>query len=135
MIKSLINEYGLPWVFNRLLYSAKLKMMRTIPSTEKFFEKAVAIKRVNIFDIDVHRLEKLLMDLPDEKKKEIIIIADKAIEGKIKAFSSIELDYGNPINWHYNPITKAEVDKTLKWYKIPDFDPERGDIKVNTSLP
>ncbi|MDD4781092.1 MAG: heparinase II/III family protein [Tissierellia bacterium] len=130
MIKSLINEYGLPWVFNRLLYSAKLKMMRTIPSTEKFFEKAVAIKRIDIFDIDVHRLEQFLIDLPSEKKKEIITIADKASEGKIKVFSSIELDYGNPINWHYNPITKAEVDKTLKWYKIPDFDPERGDIKV-----
>ena len=130
MIKSLITEYGLPWVFNRSLYSAKLKMMRTMPSTEKFFEKAVAIKRVNIFDIDVHRLEKFLIDLPDEKKKEIIIIADKAIKGKIKAFSSIELDYGDSINWNYNPIKKVEIDKTLKWYKIPDFDPERGDIKV-----
>ena len=87
MIKSLITEYGLPWVFNRSLYSAKLKMMRIIPSTEKFYEKAVAIKRLNIFDIDVHRLEKFLIDLPDEKKKEIVISADKAIEGKIKAFS------------------------------------------------
>lgn len=72
MIKSLITEYGLPWVFNRSLYSAKLKMMRTIPYTEKFFEKAVTIKRVNIFDVDVYRLEKFLINLPDEKKKEII---------------------------------------------------------------
>lgn len=32
----------------------------------------------------------------------IIQIADKALEGRIQAFSSIELDYGNPINWHLN---------------------------------
>jgi hypothetical protein len=130
MIKSLINEYGLPWVFNRLLYSAKLKMMRTIPSTENLFEKTVNIRRIDILDIDVGRIENFLKELSDEKKEEIITIADNAVEGKIKAFSSIELDYGKPINWHYNPITKVEVDKTLKWYEIPDFDPERGDIKA-----
>jgi hypothetical protein len=130
MIKSLITEYGLSWVINRSLYSAKLKMMRAIPPIESFFEKTVIIKRIDLFDIDVDRLEKFLKDLSDEKKETIISIADNAVEGKIKAFSSIELDYGNPINWHYSPITKVEVDKTLKWYKIPDFDPERGDIKI-----
>ncbi len=130
MIKSLITEYGLPWLFNRSLYSAKLKTMRRIPPAEKIFEKAVTIKRIDIFDIDAGRLEKFLRDLSDEKKETIISVADNAVEGKIKAFSSIELDYGNPINWHYSPITKVEVDKTLKWYKIPDFDPERGDIKI-----
>lgn len=60
----------------------------------------------------------------------IIQIADKALEGRIQAFSSIELDYGNPINWHLNPITGVEVDKNIKWYRIPDFDVTRGDIKV-----
>ena len=54
----------------------------------------------------------------------------KLLKGKSRRFPSIELDYGNSINWHYNPITKVGVDKTLKWYKIPDFDPEIGDIKV-----
>ncbi|QEK13199.1 hypothetical protein FQB35_13475 [Crassaminicella thermophila] len=130
MIKSLINEYGLLWVINRSLYSAKLKMMRTIPSTEKLFERNVSIKRIDIFDIDAKRIEKFLSNLSDEKKEEVITIADRAIEGKIRAFSSIELDYGNSINWHYNPITKTEVDKNRKWYKILDFDPDRGDIKA-----
>lgn len=130
MIESIIKEYGIPWVLNRLLYFAKLKIMETIPSSETLFEKTVNIKRIDIFDINTYRLEKFLTSLPEKKKKEIITIADKAIEGKIKAFSSIELDYGNPINWHYNPLTKTEVNNNLKWYKIPDFDYKRGDIKV-----
>lgn len=130
MLKALITEYGLPWVINRSLYSVKLKMMRIIPFTEKVFEKTVNVKRVNIFDIDVCRIEKFLKSLSDEKKEKIIAIADNAVAGKIKAFSSTELDYGNPIRWHYNPILKIKASKSLKWYRIPDFDPERGDIKV-----
>lgn len=130
MISSLITEYGLPWVFNRTLYSAKLKMMRAIPSSENLFEKDVQVKRIDILDIIVEPIEEFLKRLSNEKQVEIVSIANKAIEGKILGFSSIELDYGNPINWHYSPITKKVVEKSLKWYQIPDFDPERGDIKA-----
>ena len=80
--------------------------MKAIPLTEKLFEKRVLIKRIDIFDINVATIEDFLNKLCDKRKEEIITAADRAAEGKIKAFSSIELDYGNPINWHYNPITK-----------------------------
>lgn len=130
MIKSLITEYGLPWVINRSLYSAKLKMMRAIPISDKLFEKNVNVKRIDIFNIKVEWINEFLNRLSNEKKTEIILIADNAIKGKIMGFSSVELDYGNPINWHTNPITKVEVSRSVKWYRIPDFDPERGDIKA-----
>ncbi|PLS17792.1 hypothetical protein CVD28_08815 [Bacillus sp. M6-12] len=130
MIKSLISEYGLPWVINRSLYSAKLKMMRAIPSSEKLFEKNTDVKRVDILNLNVQLIEDFLYKLPDEKKKTILLKADDAIDGKIMGFSSIQLDYGNPIKWHYNPITKEGTDSKLKWYKISDFDPKRGDIKA-----
>ncbi|HZK72308.1 MAG TPA: heparinase II/III family protein, partial [Clostridia bacterium] len=130
MYKSLLAEYGIPWVVNRSLYSAKLKMMRAIPTTENLFEKKVNIKRIDIFQVDVSKIEKFLSEIFDRDKNEIIQVADKAEKGIIKAFSSIELNYGNPINWHINPITNIEVDKKKKWYKIPDFDPVIGDIKA-----
>ena len=130
MIKSFLTEYGMSWVFNRFLYSAKLKMMRIIPATEFIFEKEVIIKQIDIFDIDIIKIENFLKEISDVNRKEIIQIADNAIEGRIKVFSSIDLDYGNPINWHINPITGVEVDNNTKWYKIPDFDAVRGDIKV-----
>jgi hypothetical protein len=130
MIKSIINEYGSVWIINRLLYSSKLKMMSILPFTEKLFDKKFIIKRINIFDINVFRIKKFLLGLPEHKKREIIAIADKAASGKIKIFSSIELDYGDPIKWNYNPITKEEIGNNLKWYKIPDFDSKIGDIKI-----
>ncbi|MBU3159850.1 heparinase II/III family protein [Clostridium frigoris] len=130
MIKSLLTEYGLNWTVNRSLYSAKLKMMTTIPATEKIFEKKVDVKRLNIFNIDVLTIKDFLKNISDEKKTEIITVADKAAVGIITGFSSIELDYGNPIKWNYSPLTGVESSKDVKWYSIPDFDAERGDIKV-----
>ncbi|MFL2140597.1 heparinase II/III family protein [Ruoffia sp. FAM 26254] len=130
MIKSVLSEYGIPWVFNRTLYATKLGLMKKIPTTEKLYEKKVNIKRTDIFNFNIKEIEQFLKKLPDDNKQEIINIADAAIEGKIKGFSSIELDYGNPINWHLNPITGVQVDSKTKWYEIPDFDPERGDIKI-----
>ncbi|ATW24499.1 heparinase II/III domain-containing protein [Candidatus Formimonas warabiya] len=130
MIKSLFTEYGLPWVINRSLYSAKLKMMTAIPATEQLFEKKVHVKRINIFNLNVAGIKVFLCSLSREKQIEIVSVADKAIEGVISGFSSIELDYGNPINWHYNPLTKVESNRSAKWFRIPDFDAELGDIKV-----
>ena len=130
MIKSLLTEYGVPWVINRTLYSAKLKMMRKVPLTESIFEKQVDIKRIDIFNLQVDSIESFLNNLDEEEQEQIVNIADQAVGGIIQAFSSRQLDYDNPINWHYNPLTKANIDSTVKWYQIPDFDEERGDIKV-----
>ncbi len=130
MYKSLLTEYGILWVINRSLYSVKLKIMRAMPITENLFEKKVEIKRIDIFQVDTNEIETFLNNISDGYKKEITQIADDAAEGKIRGFSSIELNYGNPINWHLNPMTNVEVDKNIKWYKIPDFDHARGDIKA-----
>jgi hypothetical protein len=129
-MRSLLTEYGIQWTLNRTLYSGKIKMMSTLPITEKLFENSVDVNRIDLFDFDIYQLKDFLIKLPEQQKNEIILIADKAIDGVITGFSSIELNYGNPINWHYNPLTNAETKKDDKWYKIPDFDEDRGDIKV-----
>jgi len=130
LIKSILTEYGIGWAINRSLYSAKLMMMSKIPATENLFEKKAEVKRVNIFNLDVDRIKDFLIGMTAEKQNEIVAIADKAIYGIITGFSSIEMDYGNPINWHYSPITKQENSRSAKWYRIPDFDAKRGDIKA-----
>lgn len=130
MIKSIFKEYGLAWVLNRSLYSAKLKIMKHMPLAENLFEKNVRIKRIDIIDINVSKIEDFLIKLNETEKQKIINIANRAIEGKIKAFSSIELDYQSPINWHLNPLTNIRIEKNKKWFQISDFDPIRGDIKV-----
>jgi hypothetical protein len=130
MIKSLLTEYGLSWTINRILYSLKLKMMTAVPAFERLFERNVFVKRIDIFELDVQYIRKFLLNLSAEEQHKIVTIADKAVQGVITGFSSIELGYGNPINWSLNPLTQRKVNSEVKWYRISDFDTERGDIKV-----
>jgi len=130
MIKSMLTEYGPRWVFNRSLYSLKLKVLKNVQHAENFFERDPNIMRTDIFGINTEELEIFLRALPESKKINIIQSANNAIEGKIKGFSSIKLDYGFPINWHLNPLTNQTEDSDKKWFKIPDFDNVRGDIKL-----
>lgn len=131
MIRTVLKEYGAEWVVNRSLYSAKLKLMSTVSRTEKLFEKKVYYpSRLDIFSFDVEKVKSFLRKLPEKKKKELKQKADDACDGKITGFSSIELNYGYKLNWQLNPLTGEKCSIKDKWYRIPDFDPERGDIKV-----
>ncbi len=130
MLKSALTEYGIAWTVNRSLYSSKLKMMRTFTFTERFFEKTVIIKRLDIFKFNLDMISEFLLKLRANRQEQIIEIADKAINGIITGFSSIELDFGKPINWHLNPLTGHENAKDVKWFEISDFDEKIGDIKV-----
>ncbi len=105
-------------------------MLRAFPFTERWFEKAVVVKKLDIFDVDRKTLSSFISKLDDNHKTELISRAGDAILGKIIGFSSIELDYGSPINWHLHPISGKVCDKNKKWFQIPDFDSARGDIKV-----
>lgn len=127
----LLKEKGASWFISRSLYSIKLKCMRTFPLTEKLFErKTPEINRIDFFSYDIHNIKCFLESLPDETKAEIVSIADKACKGVINGFSSVELNYGWPIQWQLNPLTGKSCKASDKWYKIPDFDEERGDIKI-----
>lgn len=129
-IRIILKEFGVKWLINRSIYSVKLKMLRLVPSSEKLFEKRINIKRIDIINFDVKKIEKFLENLPGGKKNKIIERADMALQGKIIGFSNIEMDYGMPIQWQLNPLTGREAEKRKKWFGIPDFDPERGDVKA-----
>lgn len=127
---TIVRETGVVWVFNRVLYMMKIKMLNIFPRSEKIFEKKVNIRRIDIFDLDIVSIEKFIAKLSIEEKQEIIGRAEMALDGKIMAFSNIPLNYGAPIEWQKNPMTGICIDKQKKWYTIPDFDESRGDIKV-----
>lgn len=132
MLKSLLTDYGPRWAANRALYSAKLRLMNAVPAAESLFEHDVCVSRVDLFDkiIDFANEEAFLASLSDDQQADIIARADQAVHGVIRAFSSIELSYGDPIDWFTSPTTKASIDPTLPWYRIPDFSEQTGDIKV-----
>ncbi|WP_455146658.1 heparinase II/III domain-containing protein [Clostridium sp.] len=129
-IAEIVSEYHVKWIFYRSLYAIKLQVLNKIPASEGLFERKVEVKRILPIRLNHKKIEEFLEHLPDKEKSKIIQATDRAIEGKIKGFSSVLLDYGKPIRWNYSPMTGCDVDVNLKWYKIPDFHKERGDIKV-----
>ena len=131
VINSVIREYGCKWLANRLLYSAKLKLLNKLPFTEKYFEYKTAYpKRTDLFRINTKELKRFIQKLDKADKEILTATADNCVKGIIDGFSSIKLHYGNPVNWQLNPLSGKRCDITKKWFQIPDFDPERGDIKI-----
>ena len=131
ILRSVIKEYGVVWAVNRAAYSAKLKLLRTAPFLSKYFEKKTAYpKRLDLFQLDTDGLRSAIKSLSDSDKAELIEKADRACNGVISGFSSIILKYGNPPDWQLNPLTGKRCNEHEAWFQIPDFDPERGDIKT-----
>ncbi len=131
LINSIVREYGIEWLVNRLLYSAKLTMLKALTPAEVFFEhKTEYPKRINLFQINTKEIKQFLLSLNNQDQRKLIKTADNCVKGIIRGFSSVDLDYGSPIDWQLNPLTHKRCDKTKKWFQIPDFDKECGDIKV-----
>ena len=82
MLKSVLTEYGLPWVVNRTLYALKLKTLNIFPRTEKLYEKPVTIKRINIFDLNIESIENFLTT----SKMKLSALQIKLLRGKSKLF-------------------------------------------------
>ena len=135
MLRAIVNEYGAAWAASRAAYGAKLKMLRAVPKAEKLFEKKTDYpERLDLFEIDLSGLREVLRALDQRDREELIESADQACKGVITGFSSIQLDYGDPICWQLNPMTGKRCDEKLPWFQIPDFDSERGDIKVTWEI-
>lgn len=71
----------------------------------------------------------LTQKLNKDEKENLINIADDAIEGKILCFSKWKADYGYPINWNVNPITKYEWPMDRHWVEIEELSKGSGDVK------
>ena len=134
MLSALLREYGPAWVFHRARYSARLKLLRTVPALERLYEKPAPVRRWELFSFDIPALRAFLRDLPPELRQQTVDLADRAACGVIDGFSALPLDYGQPIDWQKNPLTGKSCDIRRKWYRIPDFDPDRGDIKLTWEI-
>ena len=131
LIRAVLREFGPRWMMDRALYSLKLKALSLFPQAEGLFERRAAYpKRTDLFQLDVSALKSFLSTLEEKDRAQLVQTADLACRGVFRAFSSMYLDYGFPVDWQLNPITGKRCDVQKKWYRIPDFDPERGDIKV-----
>lgn len=130
MIRSLLFDYGPSFLVNRSLYAAKLALLRRAPRSAALFERRVQVRRVDLFSFDLEALRRSLAGLCTSAKEALVEAADAALAGRLNAFSSLPLSYGDPIDWQLNPITGRRADADRLWFQIPDFDRETGDIKA-----
>lgn len=69
-----------------------------------------------------------LINISDQEKSFVIQVADHSLQGNIFCFSNWFADYGDPINWHLNPVKKIQWPKDLHWSKAMKF--YGGDVKL-----
>ena len=100
---AVMEEYGIKWLFHRLLYSLKIRTLRLFPKLDILFEKKIHLQNLNILSYNKQKIEEFLVSINEKEKKQVISEADEITRGRIIGFSNIELDYGYPINWYLNP--------------------------------
>jgi len=66
----------------------------------------------------------------NEEKMQIVIEADKVLDGRIKCFSCWEADFGIPFNWHLNPIRGVTWPADVSSSTISKYESDCGDIKM-----
>lgn len=56
--------------------------------------------------------------------------ATSAREGRIRAFGRWEADFGSPIDWHLNPVSRQRWNPKLHWTRVQKDEIRVGDIKL-----
>ena len=58
----------------------------------------------------------------------LLALAENAMRGRIRCFSRWDADFGDPIDWHRNPLTGARWPGGVHWSRVP-LD-AGGDVKM-----
>jgi len=118
-----VYTMGFSWLIFRIKYYFQLKYNYFVKNDLKIIQKTTSLEQLDLplwLDIYAGSISQI---------SQHIQISDNAIEGKVRVFSHDYLDYKNPKQSHYNPITDINVDNNIHWSKIPDFG-TLGDIKI-----
>lgn len=148
-----VRQMGIPWTLFRASYEFRrrtgllkrkfpVSLCSDVSTFHRFMkphinskESLAAYLRENrskfLFDSsDIREYRKYLEQfLSSQEKKRVVEIADNAIEGRILCFSRWMADYGNPINWHLNPVTEYEWSRDQHWVDMEELSPDTGDVK------
>lgn len=82
------------------------------------------------FSGDFYEPSKTRIDFPLPWKSQLILDADRIIEGQLRYFGYHWKTIGNPPHWYLNPFGRTTYpDTDLHWTVLSDFHPRVGDIK------
>jgi len=144
---STIKRIGFQYLWLNLLniFAAKLGLFKFITKKRKWEEislKEILIDKDNsssplnldilgnfFYSPEAFPIEELKRIIDDDKKKEIINIADRCCRGEFLYFSNFYGSLGTNPNWSYNPFNNAYVRNDDHWSRYKLFDKYTGDIK------
>lgn len=93
------------------------------------FSKWKKFKRSFFVDGVNPQIKSFLKNLPLKEQYKIVEVADQSLKGNIFCFSKWFADYGEPINWHLNPVKNIEWPNNIHWSKVFNYE-NGGDIKL-----
>ena len=64
------------------------------------------------------------------QRTELLHLADQAARGRIQCFGKTLLDFGDPIDWHLNPVTGRHWRRNVHWSRAHLDEPDVGDVKM-----
>jgi asparagine synthase (glutamine-hydrolysing) len=64
-----------------------------------------------------------------ERLEGLVRTARNAARGRIVCFGRWPADFGDPIDWHLNPVSGRRWDPSLHWSKVLQGEPRVGDVK------
>ena len=74
-------------------------------------------------------IERVYASRPDERQ-ELLDRADRIVDGRFDLLGFEGLDFGQPVNWHLEPVSKRES-PLRHWSRIPFLEAEKvGDHKI-----
>ena len=68
--------------------------------------------------------------LPKTTRRDLAAVADRATRGVIRCFSRWDGDYGDPFDWHRNPVSGERWNPSLHWSEVLRDAPRVGDVKL-----
>ncbi len=116
---------GIRW----FLFRVKYELLKKTPYFD--FKNQTVLKKCSTLN-SLALPRQNILNSNFKTKDDSVDLADDALKGKIRAFSSEQLDYSTSmgrINWHYNPIEKKESPSNIAWNDLSDFG-GYGDIKL-----
>ncbi len=72
--------------------------------------------------------------VPQITGEKIIQEAVMAEKGQIRCFSSWHADYGNPVNWHLNPVRGVNWPAKEHWSRVLTHEKQCGDCKLTWEI-
>lgn len=72
----------------------------------------------------------LIDRVPEARRRWLLEVARRAGDGRIRAFSRWEADYGRPIDWHLDPTTGRRWPREEPWSGVLRHEAAVGDVKM-----